>query len=66
METRSSQTEAALPAPLRKPWEAPAIVFERALIAHAQDGPPPPPGTDPRSPFPGFLGPLSASAGGTC
>ena len=47
------------PLPLRKRWETPAIVLERALQVAAQDGEPIDPGMAPG----GFLGPFSTSAG---
>lgn len=46
--------------PDRRPWEAPAIVLERALQVAAQEGAPP---ADPNAAPGGFLGPLSTSAG---
>ncbi len=53
------------PEPLsRQPWEEPAIVLERSLEVRAQDAAPP--GLDPLTSLNGFLGPLSASAGGIC
>jgi hypothetical protein len=49
----------ATPLPVRKRWEAPAIVLERALQVAAQDGAP----FDPNAAPKGFMGPLSTSAG---
>jgi hypothetical protein len=52
----------------RRPWEEPAIVLERSLEVRAQVKLPGSNSQDPLNlnPLNGFLGPLSASGGGTC
>ncbi len=62
MNTKPIPQTPQTPAPVagQQAWEEPAIVLERALVAHAQDA-------EPQLPWEsGFLGPLSTSGGGVC